>query len=202
MSDQPRTLIWNFNPSHPVSPDDEGGLAQKIFLTEWQERMRPKEFLAEVNPARYVVDAVSLSEGGAEKYPILGILQAPDEHATQLASNFIRFLGTEQGRGFLSLGQDFAGIHYPYLSAFAVYNISHSSKKGGLGLRDILASDFANAAKVQCTDDVRTLEAVALWLGTPRGGDFIHRSRIKVSNMERAARRSILVELNSTPDKL
>ncbi len=134
-------VIWNFAPYTAVREDV---IAEVVFVKKWQKLMLPEKIRGEqemIGDAAIKVDRW-FAENEQDAFPILDVLTGgvPDEHDTRIATNMIRWLGTNDGRAFMYNAEEYknAGIEpeIAYLAAWSKHNIRRRWINHGSVARD------------------------------------------------------------------
>ncbi len=158
----------------PINPPRACTIGEGIMLGEWQAIMN----------TRLKADDWDVEEPAHPLEDIL--LCSVDQRAATVASSFIRWLGTNNGRCYISTSMGFRGVHGE--DAFLVGWVLENSRKYAGRFRMIThlltpSENFSNhgglipggrIALVSDRDN-EVVECVASWLGTARGLKYLER---------------------------
>lgn len=125
-------------------------------------------------------------------HPLEVILRCPiDQRAATVASSFIRWLGTNNGRGYLSRSNALKGVHgcQAFLVAWVLEN--QRQYDGHFRMITLLLTKGENFAPLgglapggQLADvsdrDNEVIESLASWLGTEQGLEYLQRCDVEI----------------------
>ena len=187
-SGQTQYINWDFRPYLPVRPFQKTNphmyLRENVFIRQWQRLM-----------ARYALEPII--EGGmmredryfveheSWRYPVLEIFEGfkPSVHDTRIASNFILFLGRNNGVSYLDsanrLANVFASAHHSKPDAYIAQwglenNVRAQFMQASAPARySLCKTDQGELFYEPRYRDIKTLENMAYWCGTDKGQSFI-----------------------------
>lgn len=181
-ADDIRYIIWNFEPYQPVWKDS---IREVVYVKKWQKLMLPENLLNDHGPLADNGD-ISIDEwfvnNETSDFLVIDVLCSdgggyPNAHDTRIASNMIRWLGTNAGQAYLHNAQFYTTKGMPsdisYLAAWTSENIRVRSFNRGSIPRDGLTRKFNEACPDSTVRDVEILDQVAKWLGGRDGQDYL-----------------------------
>jgi hypothetical protein len=206
-----RTVKWHFEPYFAWREDVPG---ERVYRDAWRRAMAANgvenedRILAglpvDIDP--YWVE----NEPGS--FPIKDILGSgvPDARDTRLASSVIRWLGCHMGQRFLEEVQKIAaqpyfqgheGMSRAFLAAWAIENRPDRSALNGSfliaadSLQDLAATVTVKAGEkgyMLSPHDMKIFERTMMWLGSPKGQNFIRNAQDVLTALHKQKRAQIL----------
>ena len=181
------TTVFDHTPIRPVRQDVIG---EVVFMDAWLELMAAEPSDPDVETPNGMLNAVLA--------PLMAT-ELNQRHAT-VAASVIRWLGTNNGQGFLHFAQEMAiklnNAGNGFTAAWAIENRRESWKGFVRTVDQVLRPELHIRSAGQdeperlSADDCETAEAVIVWLAEGEGERFLKRCQERVASKLREQRQT------------
>jgi hypothetical protein len=197
MEDETTYLEWDFRPYFRVRPMNAQGhfLRENVYVRRWQKLMT-RYALEKVHVDAMMAEDEWFINNEPKRYPILDVFDgfSPTAHQTRIASNFILYLGYNRGLSYLIDASNLAdkfdnasgGKPLAYLAQWAALNNPADlfAEQGPSPRYAFAQTEQMDMFYSPNYDDLKVLERMAHWCGTPHGQMFINNCERLISRLQ------------------